>query len=178
MYSISTKKENQKEAFYWYSQAVKQGVIIARNNLGTMYFFGYGTKKALKKDFHYYSKASESNNAVAQTNLAMMYFVGEAIGKDLDKTKYWLDIASKSGNKKARMKLADMYRMGNYIDKDYKRAFDLYVRGIQKLCYYVGYAYLRAFSVKKYLYKYKVWMTKAKKLNHKRSSNFLETHNL
>lgn len=38
LYELSTNEEKLNKSFYWYEKASLQGVIIAQNNLGKMYY--------------------------------------------------------------------------------------------------------------------------------------------
>lgn len=60
-------------------ETAEQGNADAQNNLGVMYYFGYGVPQDYKKAFEWYTKAAEQGNAKAQYRLGDMYYFGYGV---------------------------------------------------------------------------------------------------
>ena len=71
-----------------------QGVALAQNNLGLMYYNGQG----LSQDYHeaakWYRLAAEQGNATAQSNLGSMYYSGEGVPQDYVQAYIWVSLAA------------------------------------------------------------------------------------
>ncbi|MEZ4694661.1 MAG: tetratricopeptide repeat protein, partial [Aliarcobacter sp.] len=171
-------KKNQALAFSWYLKAARQGVVVAQNNLATMYYLGQGTKKDKNKAFYWYKKSAEANDAAGQLNLGLMYLTGdEVVKKNVDLALSWLEKSALNGNKVAQLKFADIYREGNLVNIDYLKALKYYAMAAKqkstKAMFYIGFFYFEGLGVRKDTAKAKIWMKRAETLGHERAKNFL-----
>ena len=55
-----------REACKWFKKAAEQGDVDAQNNLGEMYYFGYGIDQDTQKAITWYRKAADQGSAEAQ----------------------------------------------------------------------------------------------------------------
>jgi TPR repeat protein len=68
----------------------------ALNQLGYMYFNGYGVDENVKKAISYFKLAAAQNYAPAQVNLGYIYENGYGEEKDLKLAKQYYELAQKS----------------------------------------------------------------------------------
>jgi uncharacterized protein len=71
-----------------------QGVSLAQNNLGLMYYNGQGVPQDYGEAAKWYRLAAEQGNAQAQSNLASMYYSGEGVSQDYVQAYMWVSLAA------------------------------------------------------------------------------------
>jgi TPR repeat protein len=72
----------------------EQGVALAQNNLGLMYYNGQGVPRDYAEAAKWYRLAAAQGNAAAQSNLASMYYGGEGVPQDYVQAYMWISIAA------------------------------------------------------------------------------------
>ena len=72
----------------------EQGVALAQNNLGLMYYNGQGVTQDFGEAAKWYRLAAEQGNATSQSNLASMYFSGEGAPQDYVQAYMWVTLAA------------------------------------------------------------------------------------
>jgi hypothetical protein len=77
---------------------------MAQNNLGVMYYNGYGVSQNYKEAFKWYIKAAEQGIALAQYNLGAMYANGDGVTQDFKEAYKWMLIASMNGKEVGKLK--------------------------------------------------------------------------
>ncbi len=95
---IYKEKNNHQKAFYWYTEAAKEGYPKAQYELAKMYYAGKGCKRDLKKYIYYLKKAAIQSEAHAEYNLGIAYLKGEGVTKDKNKARKWLQKAHLDGD--------------------------------------------------------------------------------
>ena len=105
-------KQDQKLAFYWYTQVAEQGYASAQFALGNGYYHGVGTSKDLSEAAKWFELAAEQDLAEAQYNLAVMYRRGEGLEADDDQAITWYKRAADAGHWGAQLNLAKLYEVG------------------------------------------------------------------
>lgn len=68
--------QDNKKAFYYFSQAANNGDVLAQNEIAYMYAAGKGTRRNNEKALMWYKKAANHGLASAQYNLGLMYLHG------------------------------------------------------------------------------------------------------
>ena len=68
-----------------------QGVALAQNNLGLMYYSGQGLPQDYAEAAKWYRLAAEQGNATAQSNLGSMYYSGEGVPQDYVQAYIWVE---------------------------------------------------------------------------------------
>jgi len=71
-----------------------QGVALAQNNLGLMYYNGQGLSQDYDEAAKWYRLAAEQGNATAQSNLGSMYYSGEGVPQDYVQAYMWVSLAA------------------------------------------------------------------------------------
>jgi uncharacterized protein len=77
----------------WQPRAA-QGVALAQNNLGLMYYNGQGVPQDYGEAAKWYHLAAEQGHATAQSNLASMYYSGEGVPQDYVQAYMWVSLAA------------------------------------------------------------------------------------
>jgi uncharacterized protein len=77
----------------WRSRA-EQGVALAQNNLGLMYYNGQGVPQDYGEAAKWYRLAAEQGNAEAQSNLGSMYYGGVGVPQDYVQAYMWVSLAA------------------------------------------------------------------------------------
>jgi TPR repeat protein len=72
----------------------EQGVALAQNNLGLMYYERQGVPQDYGEAAKWYHLAAEQGNATAQYNLASMYYSGEGVPQDDVQAYLWVSLAA------------------------------------------------------------------------------------
>src|SRR6476659_1032198 len=70
-----------------------QGVALAQNNLGLMYYNGQGLSQDYDEAAKWYRLAAEQGNATAQSNLGRMYTSGHVSRQHDGKAAMWVILA-------------------------------------------------------------------------------------
>jgi TPR repeat protein len=72
----------------------EEGVAVAQNNLGLMYYNGQGVPQDYGEAAKWYRLAAEQGNATAQSNLGSMYYSGEGVPQDYIQAYMWVTLAA------------------------------------------------------------------------------------
>jgi TPR repeat protein/serine/threonine protein kinase len=113
----------------WYHKAVAQEDAQAQNNLGAMYYNGWGVPKDSRKAVEWYRKAAAQGYVSAQNNLGLAYELGDGVPKDDKKAVEWYLEAAAQGDTSAQTNLGAMYATGRGVPKDFSKAVEWYRKG-------------------------------------------------
>ena len=111
-------------------QLAEQGVAEAQNNLGAMYYNGYGVRQDYAEALRWYRQAAEQGIAEAQYNLGVMYDKGQGVRQDYAEALKWYRQAAEQGVAEAQYNLGLMYANGHGVHQD----FDLSKEWFGKAC--------------------------------------------
>ncbi|MBX2846877.1 MAG: SEL1-like repeat protein [Acidiferrobacterales bacterium] len=92
---------NPEQAVYWYTQAARQGHILAQYNLGHHLLTGNGTDINESEAIQWWQEAAKEDHALAQFNVGRAYFLGIGVDEDHDLSKYWFSRAAQNKEPKA-----------------------------------------------------------------------------
>lgn len=98
-------KQDNKRAFYYFSQAAAKGDLVAQNELGFMYAAGKGTPRNYGKAFVYYHQAASKGLSSAQYNLGLLYLHGLGTPVNKPKAIEWFKRSADAGFEPARVAL-------------------------------------------------------------------------
>ncbi|GAA6138013.1 hypothetical protein NBRC116583_17600 [Arenicella sp. 4NH20-0111] len=90
-----------EQSSYWYTQAARQGHVLAQYNLGHQHLMGNGVKRDEKVAMQWWLKAAEQQHALAQFNVGRAYYLGIGLKKDLSLAKLWFERASQNNEPKS-----------------------------------------------------------------------------
>lgn len=93
--------EDAQRAAELFESAANQGLVVAQNNLGSLYENGNGVERNPEKAFAWYEKAAEQGDQYAQNNLGALYAKGDGVEKNNAWAVYWFAQAHASGNELA-----------------------------------------------------------------------------
>ena len=99
-------KQSDEKAFYYFSEAAKEGDPFAENELAFMYAAGKGTRRDYAKAIHWYTEAANHGLASAQYNLGLMYKVGLGVPPNRTLAMQWFQKSASHGFEPARLELA------------------------------------------------------------------------
>ncbi len=100
-----------------YAQALKifrslasQGDATAQNNIGSMYYSGYGVTQDYQEALKWYRLAAAQGNAVAQYSIGFMYDNGQGVTQNYQEALKWYRLAAAQGEPKSieNLKLPQM----------------------------------------------------------------------
>ena len=100
-----------------YAQALKifrslasQGDATAQNNIGSMYYNGYGVTQDYQEALKWYRLAAAQGNAVAQYSIGFMYDNGQGVTQNYQEALKWYRLAAAQGEPKSieNLKLPQM----------------------------------------------------------------------
>ncbi len=142
----------------YYTQAMETGSKKAINELGILYYYGYGVQKNTKKAIYFFKKGEDLNDIASINNLGYCYLKGIGIKKDVNKAIYYLKKAGNLGSSYSLFNLACLYKFGLGINKDYKLAI-YYLKksadlGNTKAMIYLGGYYLKTQNQKRNGFQY------------------------
>lgn len=159
---LGSQGVNIDEAITWYENAASQNILLAKNNVATIYLsydptnYLAGTSDVNNVGFpQYYDKGMEyliecEEAGITETylNLGNIYSDGIAIEKDEAKAFAYYQKAAENGYYLAYSNLGICYQQGIGVKKDEKKAFEYYGLAAQKgivegyhnlaLCYQYG----------------------------------------
>ena len=103
-------------------KAAQQELVIAQNNLGTMYANGWGVRQDKSEAVRWYRKAAQQGYDVAQFNLGCAYYNGNGVRQDYSEAIKWYHNAADQGFARAQNNLGIMYYQGKGVKQDYQEA--------------------------------------------------------
>lgn len=98
-------KQDNKRAFYYFSEAASKGDPVAQNELAYMYAAGKGTPRNYGKAFIYYRQAADHGLISAQYNLGLLYMNGLGVPANKTKGLEWIKRAADGGFEPAQVAL-------------------------------------------------------------------------
>ena len=126
------KEEDYPEAKKFFIKACYMGNPLGCNNVGLMYFYGYGVKQDFKKAFKLFKKACRKGEAVSCNNIGSLYYFGYGVKKDYDKALKYYKKACDMGSSLACKNLSIMYKYGYGTAIDEDKATKIYKRGCKQ----------------------------------------------
>lgn len=125
-------RNNYKEAFYWYNEAVKEGNVESLYNIGVCYFNGYGVTQDYQEALLWYHKAADKEYVLAQFMIAFCYYKGYGVKQNLKQAVQWYQKAAERGLPAAQMSLAGCYYTGAGGKRDYNKAIYWWRKAAEK----------------------------------------------
>jgi len=150
---------NNELAFQYYNESYN--LINDKNNiylatiyfkLGYFYSNGLGITKDINKGIEFYKLSADLNNHKACYYLAILYYLGNEISQNLNLSFKLFEksaIISKYTFHRAVYKLGYCYEYGIGTNINYKKAVEIYSKGIRLNCLECIYAYTNLFINKK-----------------------------
>ena len=126
------REENYSEAKKFFIKACYMGDPLGCNNVGLMYFYGYGVKQDFKKAFKLFKKACDRGEAVSCNNIGSLYYFGYGVKKNYDKALKFYKKACDMGSSLACKNLSIMYKYGYGTVVDEDKATRIYKRGCKQ----------------------------------------------
>ena len=141
------------DAAAWFEKAAEQGLITAKNNLGIMYYSGYGVPIDYQKAYDLFLPCAEQGIVQAQFSLGTMFEDGYGVERDKQKAfDYYMQSAS-AGYAPAQTYVGDSYLHGAGVAADPKEAFRWYSlaaeQGDFSAQFWLGYMYENGIGVEK-----------------------------
>ena len=129
------------------------GYASAQNNLGNMYYWGYGVERDYAEALRWYRKSADQGDATAQNNLGKMYYWGDGVKKDYAEAVRWYKKSADQGKDSAQYNLGFMYKNGYGVEKDAAEAVRWYRKSAEQGCasaqYNLGNMYYWGYGVEK-----------------------------
>ncbi len=104
--------QNYENAIECYSKAAELGLPEAQNELGNMYYYGWGVERDFSKAFNYYRNAAKAGYVDAQNSLGECYLLGKGIDRDNEEAIKWIKKAAEQGNVSAQNSMGEFYLLG------------------------------------------------------------------
>lgn len=111
-----------------YTSEIEDDNADAMNDLGALYYDGYGCEVDYEKAVYYYTMAAEKGNHMAQENLGYCYYYGRVGAPDYEKAYHYFALGALCGQLISLYKIGDMYQNGYYVKKNEEEAFRIYNR--------------------------------------------------
>lgn len=118
----------------FYEKAVeKYNSTPAMNNLGILYYNGFGADKNLTKTAELYKIAVENGEVTSISNLAYLYSVGEGVKRDINKAIELYEKAIELGNTKCLYNLGILYTSTNLpnFEPNYVKAVEIFTKAVK-----------------------------------------------
>lgn len=100
-------------------------------DIGTCWFYGYGTTIDQETGLKYWEKARSMGSAGAFMRFGLVYRDGEAVEKNPQLAVQFFEKAIELGNTRSMVELGDMYYYGDGIPKDAAKAVSLFEKAAQ-----------------------------------------------
>lgn len=111
-----------------YKDAIEDGNADAMNDLGALYYDGYGCEQDFSKAVLYYEEAARNGSRQAAENLGYCYYYGRNVPVDYKKAFHYFALGAFDGHLISLYKIGDMYQKGYYVEQNPKEAFYIYMR--------------------------------------------------
>ncbi len=92
---------DHEQSAHWYTQAARQGHVLAQYNLGHLYLLGSGVKRDENEAMRWWLKAAEQQHALSQFNIGRAYYLGIGLEKDLALSRLWFERAAQNNEPKS-----------------------------------------------------------------------------
>ena len=119
-------KQNDDEAFKWFSRAMDSGSPYAKHYVAYCYIYGVGAAEDEQKGFSLLLESAEEGNPDSMEMLGRCYKHGIGVSADDEKSFYWLESASEIDDfelsPKAAFELGCYYYFGEVIEEDEESA--------------------------------------------------------
>jgi hypothetical protein len=113
-----------KKAREWFQKSAEKGFAEAQNDLGIMYYVGYGGSQNCEEAIKWFTLSDAQGNAQGSRMLGTLYYTGGCIKKDNKKAITYLLKAS--NDRYALYLLGVMFANGEGVKKNTQRAIQLF----------------------------------------------------
>jgi len=120
-------------------QAAAAGSAQAMNNLGQMYWFGFGVDQDYVQARQWFEQAAAKGNAQSMENLGLWYQSdekrfenGRGVTQDFAQARRWYEQAAAKGRPVSMRKLGTLYYNGQGVTQDYTQARNWFEQGAAK----------------------------------------------
>ena len=104
------REEDLETAIRWYRDAAGLGHVLAKHNLGNLYFAGRGVPQSDSLAVSWWLQAATMGDAIPQFRLGTMYQEGRGVTQDLGEARRWFEESARRGNAAARQALIKLSR--------------------------------------------------------------------
>lgn len=108
-------------AINWYKKSAAKGNVIAKSNLGYIYYDMYDYDRA----YDYFEDSAEKGDLPAITQLGVMHYNGESVERDYRKAVQYFQQAQQQGDARAHYFLGICYLESHGIAQDLAKAKEL-----------------------------------------------------
>ena len=105
-------KQDFQKAGKWFYQAAANGHAKAQDNIGYLYYMGYGVKQNSRKAIEWFLKALAQDYPDSAYMLGVIYYKGEGVPKDTVKGFQYLKRAAELGHPKGQNHMGYCYATG------------------------------------------------------------------
>ena len=113
-------------------ELANEGDACAQNNLGEMYYLGWGVEESDEKAVEWFLKAAERGYARAQYKLGDMYYFGDGVERSYEKAAEWYLKAAEQGLVDAQYNLGRMYKNGTGVEQSDVKAAEWYLKAAEQ----------------------------------------------
>jgi TPR repeat protein len=110
------------EAMRWLRVAADQGSAMAEQNIGYMYYNGFGVSQDYAEAAVWYRRAAEQGLAVGESSIGWLYQNGLGVPRDYDEALRWNRKAVDQGDMNGEQNLGRLYLWGLGVPKDKEQA--------------------------------------------------------
>ena len=111
----------------------KDGDGDAYNDIGVMYYRGFGVPQDYAEAVKYYQKGAKRGSRQAQENLGYCYYYGRSVTVDYKKAFHYFALGAFDGHLISLYKIGDMYANGYYVSQNDEEAFCIYTRCMETM---------------------------------------------
>lgn len=125
LYGIDRGPDQDYEAaFQWYRKAANQGLALAQDALGSMYYKGEGVPQDYEKALKWFHNAADQGSRQARDSIGQMYEKGHGVPQDKVEAIKWFRKAAAMGYSN---KLEEMQQKGHgVVSVDFIEAYRWY----------------------------------------------------
>jgi hypothetical protein len=106
------------ESFRWYIHAANQGSAQAEQNLGFLYYNGFGVQQDYSQAALWYRKAADQGLPVGESSIGWMYQKGLGVPRNYAEALRWNRKAAEQGDMNGEQNLGRLYLFGFGVPKD------------------------------------------------------------
>lgn len=121
-------RDNNNEAYKWFTHAAKEQNAGAQYRLGDMYYNGNGVPKNYGIAVGWYNKAAAQGHKGAAFSLGYLYEKGIGVRQNASKSLSYYKQAATQGDPRAQYAVAQAYQQGNAVQKNDKVALGWFMK--------------------------------------------------
>lgn len=124
------KRKEYRIAMEWYRKGAKAGDKKCMNNIGVLFYYGYGVEQNYHEALTWFRKAADLGIAQAMSNIGVFYKHGYGVEQNCHEALNWFRKAADLGNAMAMFNIGVCFEQGYGVGLSYQEALKWYKKAL------------------------------------------------